>query len=66
MHYIKEGLKFSISAWERLPYILKAIKRKQGVGESKRLPITFDISCNMWGLLQESVFSPHTDAMLLR
>ena len=65
LHYIKAGLKFSMSARERLQYILKAIKRKQGVGESKRLPITFDISCKMWGLLQESVFSPHTDAMLL-
>ena len=64
-HYIKAGLKFPSSSWERLPYIQKAIKRKQGQGASKRLPITFNILCNICALLKKSVFSRHTDIMLL-
>ena len=64
-HYIKAGLKFPSASWERLPYIQKAIKRKQGQGASKRLPITFNILYNICALLKKSVYSPHTDIMLL-
>ena len=64
-YYIKAGLKFPSSTWERLHYIQKAIKRKQGQGASKRLPITFNILYKICSLLQKSVFSPHTDIMLL-
>ena len=64
-HYIKAGLKFHSSSWERLPYIQKAIKRKQGQGASKHLPITFSVLYNICALLEKSVYSPHTDVMLL-
>ena len=64
-YYIKAGLKFPSSTWERLHYIQKAIKRKQGQGASKHLPITFNILYKICSLLQKSVFSPHTDVMLL-
>ena len=64
-HYVKAGLKFPLSSWERLPYIQKAIKRKQGQGASKRLPITFNILYKICALLKKSVYSSHTDTMLL-
>ena len=61
-HYIKAGFKFCSSSWERLPYIQKANKRKQGHGASKLLPITFDILSKVSALLRKECF--HLTQML--
>ena len=64
-HYIKAGLNQPFQSWDRLHYILNAVRRKQGNKESpKRLPITFSILNQLCAKLKIGVFCPHTDEML--
>ena len=64
-HYIKAGLNQPFQSWDRLHYMLNAVRRKQGNTESpKRLPITFSVLNQLCAKLKTGVFSPHTDDML--
>ena len=64
-HYIKAGLNQPFQSWDRLHYMLNAVRRKQGNTKSpKRLPITFSVLNQLCAKLKTGVFSPHTDDML--
>ena len=64
-HYIKAGYNKPFELFDRMRYILKAVKRSQGhMSTSIRYPITFNILYKMCILLYQGVFSPYTDKML--
>lgn len=64
--YLKGGYNNPLHRLERLEYILRGIKRSQvQTNTDKRLPITFDILQNICVLLEQGVYTPFTDSLLL-
>lgn len=63
--YIRGGFGNPLAVADRLQYILKGIRKLQGENNNKRLPITFNILCNMCRRLQRGLYSPFEDTMLI-
>lgn len=54
----------NISSLLRLQNILKGVRKVQGDSRQKRLPITYDILCNIWQCLEHYGLSEYTKLLL--
>ncbi|XP_052071362.1 uncharacterized protein LOC127709732 [Mytilus californianus] len=63
-HYLRAGHNDPTAGTERLPYIMRGIKKSQHNVSRNRLPITSDVLKRLCNLLSTGVFSPFIDLML--